>query len=264
MAQVSIMVPSPTRAPTLTKLGISTAPLAMKAERRTTAPGTARKPAARKLRFVPAQEFGIDLVPPHRFAGRAGDDLHVVEAEGQQHGLLQPLMHLPFAADLLGDAQRAVVQAFQRGFHGVALRAFAGDAQAGRASPRRRSMAAPNHSWSNPDAVQKLGKIVGFMVDMPRPTQPEIPGPAGPRRASVFSQTVVMPMACGRHQIAGDIVEHRGCAAVHSRHAPPRWHRRAAPAWAQSPWCGCPRSRRTDAPCPAGPGCARHGRGSHW
>ena len=49
MAQVSIMVPSPTRAPTLTKLGISTAPLAMKAERRTIAPGTARKPAARNL-----------------------------------------------------------------------------------------------------------------------------------------------------------------------------------------------------------------------
>src|ERR1700750_394477 len=52
VAQVSIIVPSPTRAPTLTKLGSSTAPLAMKADRRTTAPGTARKPAARNLASV--------------------------------------------------------------------------------------------------------------------------------------------------------------------------------------------------------------------
>ena len=48
VAQVSTIVPSPTWAPRLTKLGISTTPLLMKALRRTTAPGTARIPAARK------------------------------------------------------------------------------------------------------------------------------------------------------------------------------------------------------------------------
>src|SRR4029078_9386378 len=48
VAQVSIMVPLSTYAPRLTKDGMSTTPGAMKAERRTTQPGTARKPALRK------------------------------------------------------------------------------------------------------------------------------------------------------------------------------------------------------------------------
>src|ERR1700712_5173656 len=52
VAQVSTIVLRPTRAPTLTKLGISTAPGAMNADRRTTAPGTARKPAS-LTRFAP-------------------------------------------------------------------------------------------------------------------------------------------------------------------------------------------------------------------
>ena len=51
--QVSIMVPAPTRAPTLMKQGIRTAPGAMKAERRMMAPGTARKPASAK--WAPVQ-----------------------------------------------------------------------------------------------------------------------------------------------------------------------------------------------------------------
>ena len=144
VAQVSIMVPSPTRAPTLTKLGIRTAPLAMKAERRTTAPGTARKPAARNLRLVPAQEFGIDLVPPHRTVRRAVDQLHVVEAEGQQHGLLQPFMHLPLAADLLGHPQGAAVQPVQRRFHRIAFRALGGRRPTVRAFPRPRRWRALN------------------------------------------------------------------------------------------------------------------------
>ena len=96
MAQVSIMVPSPTRAPTLTKLGISTTPLAMKAERRTIAPGTARKPAAAKALFVPARRnLESTLSHQDRATRRVGDDLHVVQPERQQHGFLQPLMHLP-------------------------------------------------------------------------------------------------------------------------------------------------------------------------
>src|SRR4029079_8307687 len=48
VAQVSIMVPDSTRAPRLTKHGISTTPGAIKAERRTPDPGTARKPASLK------------------------------------------------------------------------------------------------------------------------------------------------------------------------------------------------------------------------
>src|SRR5271154_5666944 len=52
VAQVSTIVLRPTYAPTLTKLGINTAPGAIKAERRTTAPGTARKPASLN-RFSP-------------------------------------------------------------------------------------------------------------------------------------------------------------------------------------------------------------------
>jgi hypothetical protein len=46
VAQVSTMVLRPTWAPALTKEGMSTTPGAMYAERRTTAPGTARKPAS--------------------------------------------------------------------------------------------------------------------------------------------------------------------------------------------------------------------------
>src|SRR6202012_4818108 len=52
VAQVSTMVFLPTQAPTLTKLGINTAPGAMNADFRTTAPGTARNPASLN-RFSP-------------------------------------------------------------------------------------------------------------------------------------------------------------------------------------------------------------------
>jgi hypothetical protein len=47
VAQVSTMVPAPTCAPMLTKLGISTTSFAMWAPRRTIAPGTTRAPALR-------------------------------------------------------------------------------------------------------------------------------------------------------------------------------------------------------------------------
>ena len=50
--------------------------------------------------------------------------LHVVEAEGQQHGLLQPLMHDPFAVALLGHAQLAVVEPVERRLDRVAHRAL--------------------------------------------------------------------------------------------------------------------------------------------
>ena len=80
----------------------------MNAEWRTMEPGTARKPRFAKLRFVPACEFGIDLVPP--IAGMAFDQAHVVQAERQQHRFLQPLVHDPFAADLLGHARASGIE----------------------------------------------------------------------------------------------------------------------------------------------------------
>ena len=51
------MVPASTRAPTLTKHGISTTPGAMKAERRTTLVGTARNPASRNRCSVQLRNF---------------------------------------------------------------------------------------------------------------------------------------------------------------------------------------------------------------
>jgi len=60
------MVASPTRAPTLTKHGINTAPLAMKADRRTTAPGTARNPAVRKR--ASSQPWNLESTLSHHTA----------------------------------------------------------------------------------------------------------------------------------------------------------------------------------------------------
>ena len=68
-----------------------------------------------EFRRAPALELGIDFVPPHGFAGRAGDHAHVVEPERQQHGLFQPLIDLPGAAWLpLGHARLAAIEQFKR------------------------------------------------------------------------------------------------------------------------------------------------------
>src|SRR6478735_4347897 len=66
VAQVSTMVPEPTYAPRLTKDGISTTPGAMKAERRTTQPGTARKPAF--LNFAAVQPLNLESTLSHHTA----------------------------------------------------------------------------------------------------------------------------------------------------------------------------------------------------
>ena len=67
-AQVSTIVPSPTKAPMLTKLGISTTPLPIKAPRRTMAPGTARNSAcAKRAASQPANLGGTlshHIAPP--------------------------------------------------------------------------------------------------------------------------------------------------------------------------------------------------------
>ena len=51
-----------------------------------------------------------ELEPAGIGAGAAGNQFHVVEAEGQQHRLLQPLVHGPARRPLLGHAQGAGVQ----------------------------------------------------------------------------------------------------------------------------------------------------------
>src|SRR6185437_13564030 len=66
VAQVSIMVPLSTRAPRLTKDGISTASGAINAERRTTQPGTARKPAF--LNFAAFQFLNLESTLSHHTA----------------------------------------------------------------------------------------------------------------------------------------------------------------------------------------------------
>jgi hypothetical protein len=70
--------------------------------------------------LAPALEFRGHLVPPRGHAGTAGNRAHVVEAERQQHRLLQPLVDLPLAAGLaLGDADLAPVEQLERVIHRV-------------------------------------------------------------------------------------------------------------------------------------------------
>ena len=57
----------------------------------------------------------------------AGLDAHVLDAKAQQDRFLGPLVHMPGAVrPALGDAQRALVQRLQRGFHGIACLASRG------------------------------------------------------------------------------------------------------------------------------------------
>ena len=79
------------------------------------AAGHRAKPGVAKTVFAPALEFRRDLVPPGRAARAALDDLVVVEAEGKQHRLLQPLVDLPGArpdraGDFLRDPRLAAVE----------------------------------------------------------------------------------------------------------------------------------------------------------
>ena len=78
-------------------------------------PGTARKPGGGELRGTPGGELGRDLVPPAGAARAALDRAHRVEAERQQHRLLQPLVDLPAAVDLLGDPEPPDVEPVQGG-----------------------------------------------------------------------------------------------------------------------------------------------------
>jgi hypothetical protein len=75
--------------------------------------------------FLPAVELRGDLVPPDRLAGAARDDAHVVEAERQQHRLLEPLVDPPGAVGgFLRDTGGAAVQEIERRLDRFADRTF--------------------------------------------------------------------------------------------------------------------------------------------
>ena len=83
------------------------------------------KAGVAEARFAPAVELGGHLVPPRRLAGRTGDDAHVVEAERQEHRLLEPLIDPPGPVGLfLGDARFAGIEQIERGLDRVAHRAL--------------------------------------------------------------------------------------------------------------------------------------------
>jgi hypothetical protein len=72
--------------------------------------------ALAELLFAPAFELGVDLVVETDVAGFL--DAVVAGTEGEQHGLLDPLVGDPFAVDLLGDAQLAGVEVANHRFDG--------------------------------------------------------------------------------------------------------------------------------------------------
>src|SRR6266446_5112893 len=74
-----------------------------------------------EARIVPALKFRGDLVPPHSFAGPAGNHAHLVEAEREQHRLLQPLVHPPVTIGVaLGNPCHAAIEQVERGLYGLA------------------------------------------------------------------------------------------------------------------------------------------------
>ena len=94
-----------------------------------------------ELLLAPAGELGRHLVPPVRAARAAGDRLHRVEPEGQQHRLLEPLVDDPLAADLFGDPRVAAVEHGDRGIDRLADLAFGRAPIASRSSQARSTIA---------------------------------------------------------------------------------------------------------------------------
>ena len=123
VAHVSTIVPAPTCAPMLTKLGISTTSLPMYVPRRTIAPGTTRAPSLRNCDSSKSGEARRNLVPERRRIGF--DEFHVLRAEIQQHGFLQPFVDRPAALAVgLGDAEFAGLQAVDHALDGRPRRAL--------------------------------------------------------------------------------------------------------------------------------------------
>ena len=63
------------------------------------------------------------------------DDLHVVEAEGEQHRLLEPLVDLPLVPDLLGHPGLAGIEHVEGRLHRVTHGAFGAGIDAGPVFP---------------------------------------------------------------------------------------------------------------------------------
>src|SRR3954454_24499673 len=71
--------------------------------------GDGTKCGGRKLLLAPAGKLGRHFVPPVRAARGPGDRFHRIEAEREQHGFLEPLMHGPVTGPLFSDARFAPV-----------------------------------------------------------------------------------------------------------------------------------------------------------
>ena len=93
----------------------------MKAEWRTTLPGTARKPAFLNCAAFQPLNLDFDLIPPHGLPRPARDHAHIVETEREQDGLLEPLIDVPLAVGLsLGNARFAGIEQIEGGIHRLA------------------------------------------------------------------------------------------------------------------------------------------------
>src|SRR6476660_9046215 len=205
VAQVSIMVPSPTRAPTLTKLGNSTAPLAMKAERRTTAPGTARKPAARNL--ASSQPRNLESTLSHHTASPGAPSISFMSLRRKDSSTAFLSHSRTFHSPPIFSATLRVPLSSPSSAVSTASRSAPLDwgPRSSRFS-QAASMAALNWLMSNPDTVQKGGKVVGLVVAIAWGDIHQgalfAPGGVGlqPYRGHARRP--------GRDQVSGDIVEH--------------------------------------------------------
>ena len=142
--------------------------------------GPRHGPEARRLEAVgvPAVELVTDLVPPgaNAAAERESAVHHAigVEAERQQHGLLEPLMHDPVAAGFLGDAGATAVEQLDGQLHGRAQRTGGLGAQGVARLPGGFDLRFQNgevvrgHLGGLLDAcgVQKGGQVGRHIVDM--------------------------------------------------------------------------------------------------
>ena len=84
--------------------------------------GHGAEAGSREIGRAPAGELGRHLVPPAAATRAAGDQPHRVEAEGEQHRLLQPLVDRPAGRRLLGDAHHARIEQAERRLHRIAHR----------------------------------------------------------------------------------------------------------------------------------------------
>ena len=66
-----------------------------------------------EFRLAPAAELARHLIPPVRPTRAALDQGIVVETEGQQHGLFEPLVDLPASRGRLGDARQTGIEQVQ-------------------------------------------------------------------------------------------------------------------------------------------------------